>query len=616
MNQYQHIHLDTDSEIISLQLDVQAQPTNPLSPEVLSELIDAYQHLSTFKPKAIIFSASQAEWFSSGLDNIWLDSSVSAAHLKQFFRLGQVLCDTIEKSSFPTVAVLNGWCLGAGLELALACQYRVASPQATLSFNALTVGLHTAWGGVRRSIQLVGVENALKAQLLATQWTGTQAHAMGLVNTCVPPEQLWTHALQALPALTKTKTVKKVDFTQLTYKLSPARKLTVTHLTQALQTSSCMPLEPAAYALLTLWQQYGGNEKTLDAAEAESAAQLALENSAKQLRRIAILKQQLTFAAYQNAFPFKQLCIIGHNTESDALADYCQRQGWLVYQYNSLNPHTKILSSADLIIDLQDSLIAKQHLFRQIEALVKQEALLLTYTACLPLETIAAFMQQPQRLVGIHFPNPFINTSLAEVICEKEAMASIPVQQTCYWVRQLNRIPLLVKSSPGLLIQRILLPYIWEGMRLHNQGIPAKIIDKMASEFGMALGPLEMADTLGLDYCQQLGEVLEKQLGLETPLIVYQMVRDSKLGKKTGQGCHHYRKGIIVTPDNSSWQGNLTRLQERLIQPILTEAQRCWSEQLVASSDLLDLAVILGIGFPSHTGGPLTYRKSINNKLA
>ena len=251
-------------------------------------------------------------------------------------------------------------------------------------------------------------------------------------------------------------------------------------------------------------------------------------------------------------------------------------------------------------------------MFQQLERQVKADTLLVTYNIRHALKDIAAFMLQPQRLVGVHYPNPFLNNSLVEVACELEASNNKSVQKTCQWLRQLNKLPLVINSTPGLLVQRILLPYLWEAIRLQQQGIPALIIDKVAQEFGLPLGPLEMADSLGLDYCQQLGEVLQKKLGVDIPLTVYQLIRDGKLGKKTGKGCHNYRKGVLIRHEEAHWHGNLQRLQERLLSPILREAQNCLNEALIASPDLLDLAIVHGFGFPADTGGPLTYRKKIS----
>ncbi len=610
MNKYRHLHLEMDREILSVRLDVQEHVTNPLLPEVLAELVEVYQQLHIFQPKGIILSSAKSTHFSSGLDNHWLANLNNQEELKVVLELGQMLCQTIETCTITTVALIHGQCWEAGFELVLACPYKIASINATLGFQHIELGRHTVFNGLRRSIQLLGPEQALTAQLLSNKWTGQQAQQIGLVNACVPQEKLYTTAYNYLQQ--PCKSIRKPYFQSGLYKFLPARKLLVNKINHNIAIGHPASLKAPKQNLLAIWQQYGGNDYLLDKAELDSALKLVSSDTSKQLSRLDSLRQELMLNYSDLKATPISIYVIGSNEAGNQLVKVCQQQGFLVNQADNLLPLLPTISNANIILDLQDDLISKQQLFKQLDGQVKADTLLVTYNVRYTLKDITAFMLQPQRLVGVYYPNPFLNNSLVEVACEPGAMNTKTVQQTCQWLKQLNKLPLVVNSNPGLLVQRILLPYLWEAIRLQQQGIPALIIDKVAQEFGLPLGPLEMADTLGLDYCQQLGEVLQKKLSVEMPMSLYQFIRDGKLGKKTGKGCHSYRKGVLIRHDEAHWHGNLQRLQERLLYPILREARNCLNEALIASPDLLDLAIVHGFGFPADTGGPLTYRKKIS----
>jgi 3-hydroxyacyl-CoA dehydrogenase/enoyl-CoA hydratase/3-hydroxybutyryl-CoA epimerase len=154
------------------------------------------------------------------------------------------------------------------------------------------------------------------------------------------------------------------------------------------------------------------------------------------------------------------------------------------------------------------------------------------------------------------------------------------------------------------------MPYLLEGVTLHQQGVPATVIDKAAKDFGMPMGPLELADTVGLDICLHVGKILSSALGTELPDNLQTYIDDEKLGKKTGEGFYLYKKGKLVKPKDTQWEGDVQQLQERLVNKMLDESQKCLDEGVVESADLLDAGVIFGTGFAPFRGGPMNYLKS------
>ena len=265
---------------------------------------------------------------------------------------------------------------------------------------------------------------------------------------------------------------------------------------------------------------------------------------------------------------------------------------------------------ADIIIEaVFEDLTIKQNLFRQLEAQAKPNALLATNTSSLVLESIQQGLKHPERLVGLHFFNPVAKMPLVEVVQSSISRPEL-IEKAFAFVHQINRLPLPVKSAPGFLVNRLLMPYLMQAVSLLQTGIPAPIIDKTAVDFGMPVGPLELADTVGLDICLTVAKILSQSLGGVVPEGLEKMVANKDLGRKTNRGFYRYhKKGKPIkakVPDDYKAPANLI---ERLIQPMLDEAKRCLQEKVVADSDLIDAGIIFATGFAPFRGGLMEYAK-------
>jgi len=269
------------------------------------------------------------------------------------------------------------------------------------------------------------------------------------------------------------------------------------------------------------------------------------------------------------------------------------------------------IASADVVIEaIFEDLEVKRQVFKEVEKKAKPNAILATNTSSIPLAEIAEALQAPERLIGLHFFNPVFKMPLLEVVYDENVTHDDQIAMGCALGRHINKLPLPVKSSPGFLINRILMPYLLEGVTLHQQGVPATVIDKAAKDFGMPMGPLELADTVGLDICLHVGKILSSALGTNLPDNLQTYIDDNKLGKKTGEGFYQYKKGKLVKPSASEWKGDTHQLQERLISKMLDESKKCLEEGVVKNADLLDAGVIFGTGFAPFRGGPMNYLRS------
>jgi len=263
---------------------------------------------------------------------------------------------------------------------------------------------------------------------------------------------------------------------------------------------------------------------------------------------------------------------------------------------------------ADVIIEaIFENLPAKRELFAKLEAIAKPDAIIATNTSSLKLADIATALKDPSRLVGIHFFNPVPLLQLVEVVQGSQTRPDVAARAAAF-VRHIDKLPLPVKDAPGFLVNRVLGPYMQNAFRLMDEGVKPETIDAAMEEFGMPMGPAELADTVGLDICLHAGKSLAKAAGdVEVPRILESKVAAGQLGKKSGQGIYRWENGKAVKGQRDAYGPELI---ERLIAPYLSEAKRAVQEGIVADADLADAGLIFGTGFAPFRGGPLHYLSS------
>jgi len=266
------------------------------------------------------------------------------------------------------------------------------------------------------------------------------------------------------------------------------------------------------------------------------------------------------------------------------------------------------VSDADLIIEaIYENLEAKQALYEALQAKMKPGALLATNTSSIRLEELRTVLNEPTRFIGLHFFNPVAMLPLVEVIrCQDTDQEAMDIGFA--FTKGIGKLPLECSSSPGFVVNRILAPYMGEAMELAKEGVPLAAIDKAAENFGMPMGPVELADSVGLDVALHVSKVLGATMNRPVPDALAKMVDDGLLGRKSGQGFYQWVDGKATKPSASG--GDIPDdIEDRLILPMVNEAVACLSEGVVANADLLDAGVIFGTGFAPFRGGPLNYAK-------
>lgn len=644
-NDFQHLIIRRDQHVFWIGLEVKNSNRNLLTPEVLAELQQAYKVAQGLSARALILHSSRPHVFSAGLDLSLLQNPPDSQALTHFLKAGQDFCEQLSSSSMITLAMVEGECLGAGLSLALACRYCVGTfhRHTAFGFPEVTQGIHPVWGGMSRALQRMGVIPALELLTQSTVISTEEALQKKMIDAAILPEHIKTLALRYVAGQPAKTTA---PFSSVFLENSSARVLLNTQQQRKLAKEHNIEHYPAASRLMNLWQLNGGTLTHLQPVEITAFQQLLETSSTQNLLRLAQLKHQLKALVPANAATYSTVHIIGAGHIGREIAAWCSLSGLTVSLQES-NPenlsyalertraifHTyfqkdvaKLKAAteritvdhegngilyADIIIDATtDKLASKQELLARLEENSRPDALLAVTSSTLSLERLAAVLLKPERLVGLHFLYPITQRELVEVIHLESQTAPTVIQQACAFVKQINKLPLPIQTTPGLVVNRILLTYIMQGVRLCQQNVPPVIIDKAGRDFGMPLGPLEWADVLGLDYCCQLGETLAKTSPILVPDLLVDRVKAGKLGRKNGSGFYRYRHGRMLKPERSQWDGNITALQDKLINQMSEESALCLEQGIIENPDLLDAAVVFGAGFPAFRGGPLQYARS------
>lgn len=632
-----------DDNICWLHLDVADSSTNVLSNAVLAELSEILNEQAQAAPKGIVFVGDKTNGFIAGADIREFTEIQTPEEGLAMLQRGHEIMDKIEGMRCPTVAMIKGFCLGGGMELALACKYRILCDDKStrVGLPEIKLGIHPGYGGTVRSILRAGPLAAMDAMLTGRMIQGRAAKAIGLVDDLVPERQLESAARYFV---LKTPRPREMGFKNKLLNHALVRPLVAKQMRKQVMKKARKEHYPAPFKLIDLWQKYMDNPKRMLIKEAESVASLVTDYTARNLVRVFFLQEQLKSLGKKKDFQPKYIHVIGGGVMGGDIAAWCALRGFrvTVQDQSPENLAATMKRSLDMfnkkfkkdrrsIRDAMDRLIAdhrgegvrhadlvieaifedkavKQKLYTSIEPIMKKEAVLATNTSSIPLEELSTCLQDPSRLVGIHFFNPVALMPLVEIVRGNNTNETVMTKALAFG-RAIDKLPLPVKSTPGFLVNRILMPYLMEAVAMTGEGIAPEMIDKAALNFGMPMGPIELADTVGLDVCRSVAQNLSGTIDASLSKKLETMVSTKKLGKKTGEGFYKWSKGRPVKNKNASY-GNLKELEDRLVMRFLNEATACLREKVVDTDDLIDAGIIFGTGFAPFHGGPLHYIKA------
>lgn len=645
MSTYKHWKIEINSaQILWLGFDRQNASVNTINDEVLDELNGILHEIAQKKElKGLIVYSLKKKGFIAGADVNLFSQFNNPGQAVDFLRKGQAVFSYLESLTIPTVAMIDGFCMGGGLELALACDYRLATDDehTRIGLPEIMLGFHPGWGGTVRLPKLIGGFDALSKMILTgASLTASKAKRLGVVDDVVPLRQL---ARAAVHYINVHPPKHKPTFLQKLTNYSPARTLMSKLMRHTVAKKVRQDHYPAPYAVIDLWEKEGGFNERAYLKEADSVERLISQGqTSANLIRAFLLRERMKGFAKETEFQAKHVHVIGAGVMGGDIAAWCALKGLTVtlqdksytqiapaigrayqlYQKKLRKPRQiqaamdKLMADpdghgilkADVIIEaVFENLEVKQTIMKQVEVMAKPSAIIATNTSSIPLDEISQAMQNPQRLVGIHFFNPVSKMELVEVVSSTKTSKEF-VSQACSFVNQIARLPLPVRSSPGFLVNRVLMPYLMECVQLLNEGYSPEQIDAAATAFGMMMGPVELADTVGIDVCLAVANNLTAHFGGTVPQPLQTMVSEGKLGRKSGQGFYRYKQGKPVKQGVSSTDGQQD-IQDRLILRMVNEAAICLRDGVVEDSDLLDAGMIFGTGFAPFRGGPLHYAK-------
>ncbi len=627
-------------QIVWLGFNRQHASVNTINHEVLDELNQILQDIEQCSDlKGLVIYSLKAKGFIAGADVNVFAQEDHPEKITEFLRKGQAVLARLAALRIPTIAMIDGFCLGGGLELALACDYRIASDSKStrLGLPEVLLGIHPGWGGTVRLPQLIGGFQALSSVMLSGKpLSAKQAKKLGFVDAVVPVRQLKRAVMYYLEHKPK---LHQPTILQSLGNMRWMRRWLCTLLRREVSKKVNPVHYPAPFAMIDLWEKDSGTDDRAYLKEANSIESLvATGETAHNLTRLFFLRERLKSFAKGGDKKIKHVHVIGAGVMGGDIAAWCALQGLQVtLQDQSMenigraigrasklfskqlpesflaqaardrlmpDPHGHGLGRADVIIEaVFESLEVKQTLFKHIEQLAKPDAILATNTSSIPLDSINQVMVAPERLVGIHFFNPVSQMALVEVVCGAKTTPEV-IQRSCAFVGQIQRLPLPVQSCPGFLVNRVLMPYLMEAIQLLDEGYAPEQIDQAAKAYGMMMGPITLIDTIGMDVCLAVAENLMSEVGISVPQKLRDMVSSGRLGQKTAQGFYRYQSGKQVK-NKRVWVDKDQVLAKRLIMKMVQESRSCIREGVVADSDLLDAGMVFATGFAPFRGGPL-----------
>jgi 3-hydroxyacyl-CoA dehydrogenase/enoyl-CoA hydratase/3-hydroxybutyryl-CoA epimerase len=642
---YRNFKLTRDADGIAwLLFDRAGASANTLSADVIEELDTVLAAFESQRPAGIVIRSAKPSGFIAGADVNEFRGAADPRAVETAIGRAHAVIDRLEGLRIPTVAVIHGFCLGGGLEVALACQSRIAIDDARFGFPEVLLGLHPGLGGTMRFTRLVNPMQAMTLMLTGKAIDARKAKSLGLVDAVTQERHVRNAARDAVFGRLKRRAPGPLN---AILNLAPVRGFLASRMRTEAEKAAPHEHYPAPYALIELWEKHGGGGAAMLAAEKTSFANLMVTPTAQNLIRVFFLREQMKKLA-GGGNRINHVHVIGAGAMGGDIAAWCANQGMRVTLADMkpepiagamkrasdlfgkiIRKRTEVrdaldrlvpdldgegVRTADLIIEaVPEKLELKQKVYAGLEPRMKAGAILATNTSSIPLQDLRATLASPQRLLGLHFFNPVSRLQLVEVVSHGGTDPQFLAQALAF-VGAIDRLPLPVKSSPGFVVNRALTPYMLEAMVMLDEKIDKLTIDAAAVKFGMPMGPIELADQVGLDICLAVGDMLRSKFGdalPPTPAWLRERVASGDLGRKSGKGFYVWKDGKADKIQAPSTMVQPTpEMIDRLILPMSNVCVACLRDGIVDNADAVDGAMIFGTGYAPFRGGPLNYART------
>ncbi|KYJ87278.1 3-hydroxyacyl-CoA dehydrogenase NAD-binding domain-containing protein [Sulfurovum riftiae] len=648
--------------IVTLTFDTPDKAVNVLCFDALyafDKILEEIENDTTIK--ALFIESAKESVFIAGADIKEIKAFKDETEIKTKLRQGQKIFKRLENLPFPTVAVIDGACLGGGLELAMACDYRLATndEHTRLGLVEVSLGIIPGLGGTQRLPKLVGFTKAIELITASKRLKADKALKLGLVDASVPSGYLGFKKEEFIREILAGTLEMKVSQTRQGIRwyemFAPFRTLIAAMAKKEVlkKTAGHYPAPLKAIDVLneTLTMSLDAGSEV----ELEAFAPLAMSQVSKNLIELFFTSETLKKETFSRAKPREvtSATVMGAGTMGSGIAwalanrDIPVRLGArkmesiavafskMMKNFESLRKRGRLndreialkmdrvtyttdmtgLEASDFIIEaVSEDPDVKRKIYQTLEESVSDQAIIATNTSSLSISELADEMEHPERFVGMHFFNPVSRMPLVEVIAGRKSSAKT-VATVVSLAKRLGKTPVKVSECAGFLVNRTLLPYLNEAARMFEEGESVERIDRVLTDFGMPMGPFTLADEVGLDIGEKVSGILYEAYGerMKPSALLSQMTERKWLGRKTGTGFYVYSgRKKKVNEKMKDFQLRQSELEEnvlldRAILTMVNEAARCLEEKVVANARYLDMAMVMGTGFPAFRGGLLRY---------
>lgn len=668
-----NFELKTDG-IGILTFDLPGEKVNKLTSSVMEELDRALDDLGARKDiKALIIRSGKPDVFIAGADIAEIRDITDKAKGAELSRKGQMIFQKIEELPFPTVAAIQGACLGGGLELALACSYRVISNDAKtiLGLPEIKLGIIPGFGGTQRLPRLVGIVNSLDMILTGKTVYPSKAGKIGLADEVTYKETLLSAAIRlAQKAIGRRRPSgirARMPLFLRFFESNPLTRYFIFRKAKSEILRDTRGNYPAPLAALDA-VQFGISRKGRAGYEYESSiiGSLIPTETSKNLINVFFLNEALKRETTPSIFSVKRAGVIGAGVMGGGIAQLFAEKGISVRikDLSTKNVGTGLKAASELFIKrmkkgilsplaardgmdrisgttdmsgfgkveiaveaVVENLEVKKSVLREFESVAHRNAIFASNTSSLSITELASAAKHPERVIGMHFFNPVEKMPLVEIVRGKETSPEV-VAAVAALSRKLGKLPVIVNDGPGFLVNRILMPYLAEALRLLEEGASIEAVDRALMQFGMPMGAFILLDEIGIDVAYKVADIVHFGLGERigrSPLLA-SLVSEGYAGRKNGKGFYRYSRGRREKPNQdildrlAKQNGNRKSMHheqeivERTILLMIKEAALCLEEKIIDRPELLDAALLFGIGFPPFRGGLLKYADTLGAK--
>ena len=657
-----NIVLEINQNVARIIFDLENEKVNKLSFEILKEFDEKLNIIKDDSSiKALVIDSAKKDIFIAGADIKEIEKLKDEKEVYDSLMEVHQIFNKLENLTIPTIAYINGACMGGGLELALACKYRVitTNPKTKLAFPEIKLGIFPGFAGTIRAPKIIGLVAALDLILTGKTIDAKKAYKLNLADIIFDDAQKEFMLDDFIKKAIYGTIEKRIDFNLLNY--APLNEIVFNKTLKGLLNKVNKDFQAPFVALEVIRATINKEFEDSIKVEAREFAKLAITKESKNMIKLFFLFEKLNKNFEKTQNPISNAVVLGNGVMGKGII-------WLFSKYlNDVRIKIRDISHANEIIKdvskIYDYLIksrkmtknevdfklnkisytdkfngfknfdfiieaiiedeeTKKDTYKQIENIVNENAIIATNTSSISIEKLASEIKNKENFLGVHFFNPVNLMPLVEVIPTSNTSKET-INKVFELLITAGKTPILVGDCAGFIVNRILLPYLNEAAFILEEGSKIEKIDSLIKDFGMPMGPFTLADTVGIDIGYKVATILNEAYGSRMPIAsIIEKMNDAKLlGLKTKAGFYEYDgKDKYVNTHVTSMIQNNTKIFEdeqivqRCIYIMINEASRCLEENIVSDASIIDFAMITGTGFPAYKGGLLSYANDIGLK--